>query len=529
MRRAAALAPLVALAVWAFTGPRGFFSGDSGVKLAQSHALWASGFTTRALPHDEAIDPDRAALPYGPFTRRVNGEDHGVYSIVFTAAVAPAVGLLGWTGTVVLPLLGGFLVFLGMRRLLRQVGVRGWLGAATPVFGLLVTPLGFYSTQLAEHSLAAGLTTVALSVLLERPGSRRAVLAGVLVALAGTVRPEGYCVAAAAGLALLTTGRLRAALVPGVAFGGATLAVLALYWGLNTWLSGIWDPLVALHRTGAPSWTGARLMVWGEVGGGPVALWFAPLLLASLAATMRRRRLALAAAAAALVAVAALAQSLETGRTLAGLFAVTPIAALGLLADPRDRRLRLLWVFSVLFMVQVLALEKSGTAGGLQFGARMLLPALPALLVLAAAVSCERWRRPQRGAAIATLLPAALLVILSGRAMVVGLPEVLAISRDGALAARRVAAVPGRHVITRRTWESQVVAPVLLEGKSIYWGGGDPVPLTTRLAERGEREFAFISNTGTTMFLPGRRVAESTEVWTEWLHVHHMVIRPRDP
>ena len=60
----------LALTIWVVAlAPRGLFSGDSGVKLAQSHALWTSGFSSRALPAPE-VDPVGEFTGYGELPPR---------------------------------------------------------------------------------------------------------------------------------------------------------------------------------------------------------------------------------------------------------------------------------------------------------------------------------------------------------------------------------------------------------------------------------------------------------------------------
>lgn len=545
---------VVALALVAWVGllaPRGFFSGDSGVKLVQAHGLWVSGFSSRALPYDHGVDPEERYFPYqrNDFTRVVDGERQGTYSIVFCGVMAALIALFGLAALPVPGVAGALLMIWGLYRAAVRSGLGPALTLGIVAIAALATPVLFYASQLTEHTLAAGLGIAALAMIapVKRepasldpgvdtiqiwPGS-----AGVLAALAATMRPEGYCVVAALGLAVV--------LLPGLATGmrvrhgfsylAGCVPVLAAYWLINLATAGTWDPLVTANSSAQKAASSYFTMVffWGELPAGTrPALWLALAALPAVAGlvpprvTGRLGGIILRVVVAAVIAIAAWrTQSLATGRVLSGLLCVTPLVALGLLAGPWRPRNRAPWLAAVLFLLQVAILPSGGNAGGLQLGARLLMPALPLLCLLAAfAVEDDllalraRWQR-----ALILLAPLALVALtIHGSAR--GTTQAVAIARNGEEIAQHAAAAPGNVIIARRGWESQLVSPVLLAGKSIYEVPGQLGPLLEQLHERGERAFAVIDKRPVSLRLSGGREARSVESVAGWLPLQHVVI-----
>jgi hypothetical protein len=570
----------LALAVWVMAlAPRGFFSGDSGVKLVQAHGLWASAFGSRALPYDHEVDPGERWFPYQrqDFTRVVDGERQGTYSIVFCGFVAVLVALFGLAALPIPALLGAWLMLWGLARAGARSGLRPGLTLAATAFAALATPVLFYASQLAEHTLAAGLAISAYALIApvkREPGSADPAVdtiqiwptaAGVLAALAATMRPEGYCMLAALGLSLVSLPGLamRMRVRHGLAFLAGCVPVLAGYWLLNLATAGTWDPLVGANTGARKAASSFFTMVffWGELPRAARPLsWLAlaalPALVAlvagllagvvarraaggaaasgtragTTAGTTVRRLVAVHAACGLVVAIMAVrAQGLATGRVLAGLFCVTPLLAYGLLAGPWQPRARAPWLVAVLFLVQLAVLPSGGNAGGLQLGARLLMPALPFLCLLAAMVVDDdlglglarldrAWQR-----ALACVAPLA-LVAVSVLGMARGLPQATTIARQGEETARNAAAVPADVIIARRGWESQLAASVLLSGKTLYEAPGDLRPLLEALYARGKRAVAVIDRKPVALRLSGGHVARTTGETPGWLHFQHVVI-----
>jgi hypothetical protein len=542
----------LALVAWvALLAPRGFLSGDSGVKLVQAHGLWLSGFASRALPYDHEVDPEERYFPYQreDFTRVVHGERQGTYSLVFCGLLAALLGLFGLAALPILGVAGALLVIWGLYRAAARSGLGPGLTLLAVATAALATPVLFYASQLTEHTLAAGLAIAALAriaPLARAPGSAdpgvdtiqiRPGSAGVLTALAATMRPEAYCMVAALGLAVALLPGLapRVRVRHGLAYLAGCVPVLAGYWLVNLATAGTWDPLVSANSSAQKAASGHDTLVffWGELpGASRPGLWLALAALPALAGLIPPRLAGRAAGSAlrALVAIAIAvaawrAQGLGTGRALSGFFCVTPLLALGLLAGPWRPRNRAPWLAAVLYLGQVAILPSGGNAGGLQLGARLLMPALPLLCLLAAfAVEDDllalraRWQR----ALVALVLLAVATPTVLGNDR--GTRQAMAIARQGEVIAQRAAEAPGNVVIVRRGWESQLVAPVLLAGKAIYEVRSDLRKLAEALHARGERAFAVVDKTPVTVRLSGDRQVRTVQSVAGWLHLQHVVI-----
>ncbi|MBI4509123.1 MAG: hypothetical protein HY698_05780 [Deltaproteobacteria bacterium] len=533
------------LAAWVcFGASRGFFSGDSGVKMAQAHALWQSSFSARSLPHDYDLDPDGRYHPYDRFARKVGAARQGIYSTWFAGAAAPLFGLLGIWGAPILPFVGAVLVACGLYCIFARLRVRPLASAGGIAATVLATPLILHASQFTEHSLAAGLVTWALALVVvgaKRPrqgqtepeAQVRPFHAGALVALAATLRPEGYCAVLSLGLAVafmpsegasaLASVRMRSARSAKYLL-GATL-VLGAYWATNLLSSGTWDPLVTANHGRSATMRYSIVMLVGELGRPRVLTWLLPLLVPVVVSLFppawRRGRTFVAVHAMLAVGLAFLAwraQSLSTARVLTGMFSVTPLAAYGLLGGPWRPGLRSLWLFSVSFLAQVLILDNGGDGGGLQLGARLLFLALPPLVALATAVLDDDLTTARRAGPL-TILAVVLLVGIGARGTWIGVRQAEVIADGGRAASEKVLSLDAGVVMTVRWWESQVLAPVLLGGKQLYSVYGDPRPFLERLAARGVRSLVVIGHRPLSVELSGGKIAQTESVSPGWLGV----------
>jgi hypothetical protein len=531
-RRLALAAAALALTVWVLGfATRGLLSGDSGVKLAQSHALWDSGFTSRALPYDHELDKKERFFPYGEFVRKVDGRRQGIYSLTFTAVAAPMVGLFGVTGTLLLGLAGGLAILLGVDLLLGRMGASDPARVTAAVITVGLTPLLLYSAQFAEHTPAVGLTIFALVLVIAEP---RPLLAGALVAFAATMRAECYLAVATCGLALVARrAPLKAVAKDAGLYLAGALAVLLAYWGLNLLLSDTWDPIVTFQKKAPDRWLNVKRMLIGETKPEP-RFWLAILLIATATGAALPRKLAESLPGAIARAVIGLAlvwlcwrlKHVATGRTLIGTFSVTPIAAWGLVATAWNPRWRQVWLFGVVTLVAIVALNKSNDAGGLQLGARLVLPALPALLALAAAAVDDDLRARRWAPAI----PPALLLVLTLLMFVRALPPAYEIAAKGERAATAASGMPGTAIVTRVWWESQVLTPALLDGKEIYLSGGRNLgPILEALHARGHRAAIVINKGPVELTLGDGTVVHTRATRKAWLELHDVELTPPAP
>ncbi len=528
-RRIALGLAALALAVWAIGfASRGLFSGDSGVKLAQAHGLWETRFTSRALPHDHDVDPKDRYFPYGEFKRRVDKQWQGVYSLTYTSITAVLVGVLGMTGTILFALAGGVLILVATDRLAGQLGASPPTRVAAAVVTVALTPILFYSAQLFEHTPSVGLTILALTFVVGQPRPR---LAGALVAAAATMRPECYLAVATVGIALSMRpdATLRQRAIEGAWYVAGALAVLVPYWCLNLVVSDTWDPMVTFQKAAPDRLANVRRMLVGDLKG-DVSPWPFLLGIAALAGLVPRfHTVARVVAGVALVWLAWLLHQHATGRTLMGTFSLTPIAAYGLAACVWDPRRRAVWIYAVLTTVAIVALNKSNDAGGLQLGARLVLPALPALIALAAAAVDE----DARARRFVTLLAPAALVVFTTLMLARGFPTAYRIAAQTETAAELAADAPGDTVITTVWWHSQVFTPALFEGKQIYLINKKQLPeLLDTLAAHGHTRAVYCDHGAVELTTPAGRVVHTERSrrapWAKsYFELHDLVIDAR--
>lgn len=515
------------LSIWVLAfASHGFFSGDSGVKYAEASALLSSGFTSRAIPYDTELDPTGRFRPYREHLVRIEGGRGwvGPYSWLLAAVSAPGIAAFGVHGAILLPLLGGLLTLFATFWTLRELGVRDWLAALAASACVLLTPILFYASQYAGHTLATGFTIVALGFTVRIGHGRRrdAVLAGVFVGLAGSLRAEGYCAVAAIGLIVAAS---PATSLPVRArhcalFLAGCLPILAVYWGVNLLTVGSWDVLSHTLRDRVASLASASILLTGKIEGAHAGRWLlaaaaiplAGLIIGRLRPSVLRGCLLLATAAG-LAWLAILGVSLSSGRTVGGLLVLTPLVGLGFITGPWRTKARAVWLFAVLFVLQVLVFDRSGTAGGLQLGTRMLMPAIPPLIVLAMLPVEEALRSSRSsGPRLLALAPTLLLATLSGALLFSSLEKPTEIANASSLATARVRAIESNVVVTQRWWESEIIAALVEEGWAIYTVGDDPVPLLSRLAASGVERIAYVGVHPLRLDLEGGYRAQTTSL-----------------
>jgi len=548
---------IAVLCVWVlFFASRGFFSGDSGMKFAQAQSLTAQSLGSRDLVYDYQFDPHGRFFPYGDLVRRVGDHHQGIYSVLFTTVAGLGIALFGVHGLILLPLLGAILVAIGSLLVLRrqEYGL-STIAVALPA-AVLFTPILFYASQFSEHTLATGLALMGLAAIAAPPSRQKRwapMVAGAFAALAAAVRPEGYCVVASLGLVVFFQPHenWRDRLRDSALFLAGAVPLLLIYWGINSLSAATWDPVVTRNSDRSSSTKNALTMMIGEVKRASPRSWMAPFAGAILLSLVPRRRvgklhLAIewtmkwrlpvlhAVCGGVLAFVTWRAHSLGSGRTAVGLFAVTPVAAYGLLAGPWNPRSRNLWIFAVTFGLQVLALDKSGTAGGLQFGARLLMPALPVLVLLAATTAENDVRalwasRRAKGAALILSIPVVALFIMSAWTNYDGIGEPLKIADGGWQATVAASTSEPDVIVTRRWWESQVMAPVLLSGKRLYDARGNPRALISRLADRGVKRFVLVGGGPSDIPLSHGKIARLIKKKTGWLQIRIMEIQSQRP
>ena len=420
--RAAAAAGLgtlaASLAVIAATPGDAYWINDEGNKALVAQRLLDTGYREADFTQPgRAIDPEGRWFPIPPpFALRRGGEFLSAYPLAYPALAAPGLAIWGARGLRLPAALGAAAAAALLAAWLAPaLGSRRALAAG---LGLgLATPLFFYGVTVWEHAPATALALAAF-LLLSQPRLVAWCAAGTLIGVGGWLREEmALMVLAVIAAALLVRAPLRriAAFAAGAA---GTLAALALF---NAAFYG--DPRgghVAanlaggvLAGRGAADRFSALPGLLGGFGHGSGERWWFTLLalglpLAGALAPRRAREsswLPLALAAAGLTVWAFAAGWMLAGRSRLqelvlhnGLLLQWPLLALAGLGisrvwrDPAWSATRIGVTAGLFFAALTLAagiLLPSGfgaqVGAGVHWGPRVLLPALPALVVLAAA------------------------------------------------------------------------------------------------------------------------------------------------
>jgi len=417
-----ACAAVYAAAGWYLSEPRTFWSSDNAVRFVQLESVRRNGYRSLAPFYPaEDLDPEHGFFPIAEgFSYRRDGRTYLSYPWVFPLLAAPLCGALGFPGLLVLPAVAGLAAAAAVGCSLGQTSTAGGI-AAVLVVGL-ASPLVVYAAVFWDHTLVTALGAGAVAVLLAGgeggSGWRSGFWAGVLLGLGPYFRNEMYVFTAAVAVGLVASGRRN--LLPQVLTGFAAAA--APLWAYHLWWFG--HPLgykgkALMEATAAPG-------LWGYVQHRLLVAYDLLLSVEHYGNAFRPQRLAEAAfvalgvlAGAALLRlgvrrrspavvgaggllVAAVAAGLVALRTpVMGLLPSVPWVALALLRQPRESEDRFLWSLAGAYTMGVALV---GSVGGLQWGPRYLLPAVPVLGWLAGRWVEEVWEEPRlRGAVAVTV------------------------------------------------------------------------------------------------------------------------------
>lgn len=401
---------------------RGFASSDAGVKLWQVQSIIHTGRLDAPIDNPAAqYDPDHQYTPFlAPWFFWENGQPYSEYVSPFIWGSAVFYAWLGHAGLLVLPWLSGLLSLSLTAWLAWRVRPDHWAALAPLLIGLS-SPLLIYSLEFWEHTPGVCLTLVALVGIVKASdgaGSRWLIVAGAAVGLGLTMRAELYVFPVAIVIGLLTLRSawpLPRALI-GLAAGGLlTAGPWWLYqfvrWGSplgprvtqNVPLLGGTDMLARLGDTTGRNWT----MLWPINNQGLetlAILSLAALMLSGGLVLGRRWRLTHSIGgllAASLIALAAvLLARLTIWNTDSALrpddlLATFPVMLLLLFVPLLDvsrlsREVRFLASVALAFIVLVVIV--SPFQGGVQWGPRLLLPAIAPLAVVVVVIASEAWR-----------------------------------------------------------------------------------------------------------------------------------------
>ncbi len=414
-----ACAAVYGAAGWYLSAPQTFWSSDNAVRFVQLESIRRNGYRSLAAVYPaENLDSEHGFFPIAEgLSYRREGRTYLSYPWLFPLLAAPLYGALGFPGLLVLPAAAG----------LAAAALVGWsLGRVRASAGVAVTllvgvasPLVVYAAVFWDHTLVAALGAGAVAVLLAGgeggSGSRPGFWAGMLLGLGPYFRNEMYVFTAAVAVGLVASGRRN--LLPQVLTGFAAAA--APLWAYHLWWFG--HPLG--YKGKALMEATAALGLWGYVQHRLLVAYDLFLSVEHYGNAFRPQRLAEAALAAlgvlagaallrsgvrrgspAVVGaggllVAAVAASLVALRIpVMGLLPSVPWVALALLRQLRESEDRFLWSLAGAYTLGVALV---GSVGGLQWGSRYLLPAVPVLGWLAGRWVAEVWEEPRLRGAVA--------------------------------------------------------------------------------------------------------------------------------
>lgn len=448
---------LAATFAWGVVLPRGLFSGDEGIKLAQIEGLDDTGYRDGALLYrGQDSDPTNALHPLkqAGFTYERAGRIYGTYTLIYPALAVPIYRAGGFAWVWLLSLLGFAIMLVATARIATRVTGNERVAALSVVAVGFATSTGLYACTIFEHTLAGGCLLAAIAILVGETTTRRALAIGALYAAAIALRTE--LLAFGPSLLLLCAWRFgvrRAALrhYALVAIGG--VAVIAGFIAFNFALSGVWHPTLLASKDAAKGSFSDRAchLAAQTLGGWRYAAVWITLAAAALAVMLRRRPRAVTAIGA-LVGVLWIALTLRAIATMGvrpvvGLLTTGPVVVLALIwrrAQPCSRAITttVLVVAATLFVAILVLLPKRGAIGGLELGPRYLIPIVPLLVI--AALDGARTSRVR-------IACATVLALAGTTALVANAKSQYSIRRLGANVVE-VAEQAGAEVVTTDVW-----------------------------------------------------------------------------
>jgi hypothetical protein len=453
----------------AWVGDRAFWSPDSSIRYVQLVSLLRQRYEDVAAVYPGAwLDPEARFYPVSKgFAAPRDGKVYLLYPPFFPALVAPFFEAAGRAGLVMVPMVAGFATVWLSWRWLRQFGC--WVAQFGTVLVGAGTPLIVYSVVFWDHSLVTALVTAGLYLVStgETPGKWRRLLAGVVLGIGTWFRNEGYVFAAAvlaasaAALPRRSVASLGAGLVCGAAPGWAMNWHL---YGHPLGLKGLAGVEAARARLGGlEGWLWQRALAaydllfsteqfqnaWEPVRAAESLGFVAVVVVAALLLRegLRTRNAVSAVFAGAAVALATAWVVTRPDAEVMGLIPAVP--ALGALAiwNPSTDRERLVGSAALLYVLAVVAV---GSEGGLQWGPRYLLPAIPALGWLCSLALARAWRVGDGGMRRALGVCGVLLVSASVAVQVRGLLRVRSQVETGARVEAIFRAVDSPILVTGR-------------------------------------------------------------------------------
>jgi hypothetical protein len=513
------LGAVLAVGAWHSLSDRIFISPDTGLRYLQVRTFEEYGWRQGIVPYPGLqFDPGMRFVPYYFAYSRYGDGLLLMISLFFALTVAAMRTLFGPAGIVIVPVIGTLVAAASVAGLWQLAGFRHarWLFWGTA----LATPLLFYSLTLWDHSIGVGLSTLGVYLAARALEDRRWIWpagAGFAIALAVLQRPDVGPMAIALGGALLATTwrRWRLPVYYGIGglFGLLVMAPLNVMWAGHPlgvviarpylgYLSNTYNPFASywenVELTRAAVATRQLLAV---EAGQPLTLVAALLLVAGsvfLAIVLRmpplHRRSLLYGSFAMIVAGTILGLLPARYGQVNGIFTTLPLFGLALayVEHPEQgvRVYRLVFLAAWLYVILTLLVVRA--PGGIQWGGRYLLPAVPLLFFLAlyAVVAFSRQMQPAEARALNRV--AAVLVILSLLVQVAGVRAMFRAKADLKQWQTGIGSLEAEVILTN----SSIFASYMtgLDEKIFFYvdNEAEVALLAERLAAQGEDRFAFV-------------------------------------
>ena len=502
-----------------------FFAGDEGVKFIQAQSLLKYHYKSLFLSYPgQDVDPQNKFFPIAaPYAVEKGGRMYSQWPVLFPLISSLFFSVFGPPGLYVIPVLSSLLTLFVLSKMFRLLFDRdSILILLLLAFG---TPVFFYSLVFWEHTLSVLLATVAVYLVLlslKTPGYGRMLIAGLLLGLGIWVRNELYFFV----LALLISGFVTRSM-----WKGKTIFPSAVYFLAGLFL--VLVPMWVIQKATVGEMLGADVSQFIKAGVSTEASPFKANILyfflykIKLAAVLlfhrfdsewmialalpyivfawvmifpkqkeRRSLLIFSLAGMAAVSLFTLSQNLlNSGLLVNTPFLIFSLVALSVYQELKESGGMILFVLLTGLVYILLISLFAPATGGMQWGPRFMLPALPLLLVALGAL-WDNWEKLEFGGmnrrlAKTTLI---LLILVSLFIQIKGVQFLYGDREEGARLVAKVKDRPEIVFVTNNFWFPQETAAVYGDKKFYFVSERtDFEILAARLQKRRVRRFAFVT------------------------------------
>ncbi|MBK8987823.1 MAG: hypothetical protein IPM39_17440 [Chloroflexi bacterium] len=505
-----------------------FLGSDTGLRFLQIRELIAQNWQSLAVRYPgQYLDPNFKYVPFYYAYALINNKIYLSISPFLPLLSSLFYNKLGMAGLPVVPVLSSLATAIGVYILGKQQRIvyphlAMWAA-------IIATPLIFYTVVLWDHTLIA--MCAVWSVVWLAYGWRQnkwwpALLSGATAGIGVGQRPEMYVIIISLALSLLVVFRSRFRMI--IAFAvGLLLSILFIWWWQYGWYG---------HPLGMP--TAHNLMGYGKPithhlplqGGNPVPQYavaskflgllearnipgfgtFVLLMLSIVLMTIglrRERQTVLKIGFGFSLAGYGLCIGFGLQDFMSGLLPTFPLLVFAISTDPQAkdednlRITRFVLTTSAVFLAMMLAVWPA--YGGLQWGARYLLPVYPLLMFLAFANFSDFVQRPSFGLPDDVKRMALSLLVISILIQSVGLWQLDRQIEEQTKMRTLIEGIEARVIMTNRPFLPAEMSSVTDKIFLYVSEEADFYDLLPRFWRQGIREFAYVPSEYTqVLFLP---------------------------